>query len=65
MKLADIPSCLGGEGHGKNARYFGVDHQCARYCLAANRFVEVRILPLQHRNLPFGNLFLRKKLFEF
>jgi hypothetical protein len=27
MKLADIPSCLGGEDNGINGKYFGVDHQ--------------------------------------
>ena len=29
MKLADIPSCLGGEDNGINGKYFGVDHQRA------------------------------------
>ena len=29
MKLADIPSCLGGEDNGINGEYFGVDHQRA------------------------------------
>ena len=49
MKLADIPSCLGGKDNGINGKYFGVDHQRAHLAFQLTALCRFESYPYSKR----------------